>query len=326
MSHTIVKKINDSYLYGVSSYEKEIFNYAMTAKIIDKESEAFSDVVYQITHRATAPVIVKVMMSKKVRLCLTPKKPMPRPYKVMYLKDVKNKEGDRYVYIDCTDIIVEDGGVYKCKEPAKLISYLISAMTYIMYYNIPDKIQRNTSLVESSTEAFVDLMLYILGYLKVSVTYSNNKERMAFVLATYFQRCILCKTDDEIIQAMAKKISELDPKTCDYYASVFNPWYGNKPFVNIKEFVEKFAEVFLNQEAASKDKNRLTIDAVVGRWMYAFGEGTYFGLEIFPAFASILTDCYVGAYINQQNTIEKIVGTNVAAFTNTLLDVGSENA
>ena len=96
------------------------------------------------------------------------------------------------------------------------------------------------------------------------------------------------------------------------------------------KFIKKFAEVFLDQtEDAPVHKNRthLDVEAFSHRWMYAFGAGTFIGLECFVPFAQILTDCYSGAFINQQNTIEKVVGGKVVtSFTNELLKVGSENA
>ena len=62
------------------------------------------------------------------------------------------------------------------------------------------------------------------------------------------------------------------------------------------------------------------------RWIYAYGSGTFLGLELFVPFSAILTDAYVGAYINQQNTVTKIAGKNLVVFTNELLKIGSENA
>lgn len=321
------KVLTDSYLYRKAEYGKQAVKFIMESTEVDRHSDAFSDIAYQVRIRQVSPVILKVLMSNNVILCIGPK-PMPRTFKVFRAKNIKSPKSDeKKVYIDCTDLIVLDGGTYKCKNIQHLISYLIGAMAYIMYHAIPDKLVRNTTLVQAGTEAFVDMMLYVLGYLKVPITYADNKERMSYVLALYYQRCILCKQDAGPVSQMAKKVSKLDIKKCEYYDTIFNVFFGDKPFVTIDEFLEKFAEVFLEQRpGANKGNGVLTVDGLVDRWMYAFGPGTAFGLEIFPAFSQILTDCYVGGYINQQNTIEKIVGKNVAEFTNTLLDIGSENA
>jgi hypothetical protein len=59
--------------------------------------------------------------------------------------------------------------------------------------------------------------------------------------------------------------------------------------------------------------------------MTSFGTGTVFALEIFPAFASMMTDAYVGGYINNQKSIEKIAGTGMTEITKTLLTIGAES-
>ena len=64
------KVLSDSYLYAKADYSKEIFNYLMTADIIDKNSEAFADVLYEFTKRQISPVLVKVLKSNKVVLTI----------------------------------------------------------------------------------------------------------------------------------------------------------------------------------------------------------------------------------------------------------------
>ena len=59
--------------------------------------------------------------------------------------------------------------------------------------------------------------------------------------------------------------------------------------------------------------------------MYKYGPGTVFALELFPAFATMLTDAYVGAYINNQKSIEKIAGPSMVEFTKALLSIGAES-
>ncbi len=319
------KIFTDSYLYQAADYNREIMNYVMSAERINKDSDDFSDIAYQVKMRQINSSLIKVLNSDKIVLCIG-KKAMPRPFKVFRITDIKSTSKEKKVFIDCTDLITLEAGGYRCKNIAILLSYIISAMTYTMYYEIGDKLVRNTTLVQSGAEAFVDMMIYVLGYLKFPITYSDNKEKISYVLSMYFQRCILCKTDENAISQMSKKISKLDARKCEYYDSIFYPFYGDKNYININEFILKFAEVFLEQDPNSTGTDKLTSDVLVQRWMYAFGPGTYLGLELFPPFASILTDCYVGAYLNQQNTIEKIVGSNVAEFTNSLLSIGSDNA
>ena len=87
--------------------------------------------------------------------------------------------------------------------------------------------------------------------------------------------------------------------------------------MNLKFFSESLAEVL--------HLNKLTIDVIVEKWMTIYGTGTVFALEIFPAFASMITDCYVGAYLNNQKTIEKIIGSSMVEYTKVLLSIGADS-
>lgn len=323
-----MKQTSDSYLYQVADYNKEIFNYLMRADRIDKNSEAFAEIAYDVKMRQVSSVILKVLMNNRVEL-LIDTKGMSRAFKVIYCKDVKSKNKDeRKVFIDCTGLIEYKNGAYKCKDIGKLLSYLITGMTYVIYYVRPEVILKDSTLVQSSTEAFVDLMLYVLGYLKLPITYADNKEKMSFALAEYFLECVMQRDSSSNID-VARKISGVNDRVANYmhvlFADTIDEGKGN-----IKDFILKFAEVFLGQSSeeskAPKNRTILNADVLSQRWMYAFGAGTFLGLELFVPFSAILTDCYVGSYINQQNTVEKIAGKNVVIFTNELLKIGSENA
>ena len=71
--------------------------------------------------------------------------------------------------------------------------------------------------------------------------------------------------------------------------------------------------------------NKLTLDTIVEKWMYVYGTGTVFALELFPAFSNMITDSFVGAYINNQKTIEKVAGTGMVTFTKTILTIGADS-
>ena len=321
--------MSDSYLYQVADYGKEIYKYLMRAERVDKKSEAFADIIYDVKMRQVSPVIMKVLLSNRVVLCIDPNKGMSRAFKVLYADDLKD-DRKKKAFIDCTGLIRYDNGKYVCKNIGTLISYVISAMTNVLFYKINNTVITNTTIVQASTEAFVDMMLYVLGYLKVPITYLDNKEKISFVLAEYYLNCVIERSGfEENNIAIAKKVAKFsDNKSCGYLHTMFADTY-NDGKGTFDQFINRFAEVFLDQKADKPSReNRmiLTPDVVAQRWMYVFGAGTFLGLELFPSFASILTDCYVGAYVNQQNTIEKIVGKNVVKFTNELLKVGSENA
>lgn len=322
-----MKKLSDSCFYDKLDYEKPLFNYLIGAHRVDKNSDSFTDIVYDVKRQSTNSVLVKVLLSKRVVLMID-QKGISRAFKVIYSTDPKNRADKHKVFIDCTGIITFENGEYKIKKVSYLISYLITAMTYVTYYNLPKVIISNSVLIKSSTEAFVDLMLYVLGYLKVPITYNDNKERMSFTLAEYYQVCVVGKEPGESVYNLAKSVSKIkEKKTCDYLHTIFAQFLTyDFPF---DKFLSKFAEIFLGQDdtqISPKNRAKLTADAFVQRWMYAYGPSTFLALDCFVPFSQLLTDTYVGAYLNQQNTIEKVVGKNFTTFTNELIKVGSENA
>ena len=324
-----MKNMSDSYLYQTSGYEKNLFNYIMHSDRVNKKDSSFSDIVYEIK-RQQALVLMKVLMSDKVVLTLS-QTGVSRAFKVIYAKDVRD-DGKKKVFIDCAGVISYENGIYKCKKVGNLASHLMTAMTYIIYENLPKAITSNATLMRSGTAAFVDMALYILGYLKVPITVADNKERMGFILGEYFQTAIVGLDHNEGVINLAKKTAKLEEKKiCDYLNVKFADVIGN-PNVTFDTFLKKFAEVFLDQTEENKDnlpknKTLLTTDSFVQRWMYAFGPSTFLGLELFVPFATILTDCSIGAFLNQQNTIEKVVGPkNITLFANELTKIGSENA
>lgn len=320
-----IKTFDDSYLYHKSEYQQSIAKFLMTSEFIDKNSEAFSDIAYGVKMKG-APILYKVLMSSKVRLCVN-STPNPRPFKVVYAIDVKNRNrGIKLAYIDCSEIIKNNGGTYTCKSIPTLVSYLMEAMTYIIYNdenNGWNNIVNNIELTRVGSEAFSDLMMYVLGYLKMPITYGDNKEQLIYMTALYYQRSILCKTDENIY-ALSEKISKISKQRATYLRTIFDVFYGDKDYVTIDVFLDKIIEIITNTPAEDlkKDKNKLDLSSFIDRWMYAFGPRTMFGAELFVPFATMINDCYVGAYINNQNTIEKVVGKNVPRFTNTLLDIG----
>lgn len=323
-----MKRLSDSYLYkSISAYDRIIFDYLMKSDRVDKSGKGFFDIEYAIKKQAP-PIISKVLKNNNIVLMVS-QTGISRLFKVIYSRDPKDGGSTRKVFIDCSGIITLDNGEYKCTKIGALISYLTTAMTYVIYYNLPKLIISNSKIVETSTEAFVDLLLFILERLEVPVTYLDNKERMSFAIAEYYQISVLGAPNGEIVKNVAKKVSKIkENKTCDYLHVLFGSIFDDE--CDINKFISKFSEVFMGQQegekSAHKNRTALTIDAISQKWMYTYGPGTIFGLECFVPFSQILTDCYNGSYLNQQNTIEKVANAKIITrFSNELLKVGSEN-
>ena len=68
----------------------------------------------------------------------------------------------------------------------------------------------------------------------------------------------------------------------------------------------------------------LKLDNFVERWIFLYHSGTQFGLELYPAFSSMITNAYSGAYLNNQKLIEKLCGRDMVDYTTALLRIGDE--
>lgn len=318
-----MKRMSDSYLYQESGYSRELYSFIINAQRIDPTKPDFESVVYNVKMRQVSPSLVKILMSNRVVLCTDNKKGMSRAFKVFQAIDPKSPvKGDRKIFIDCTKLIVEKNGTYACTNIGTLISYLVSALSYGLYYSLPATVMSNNALIKAATEIFVDLSLYTLGFLKVPVTLNDNKERLSFILAEYFLFNVLQISNTDSVIAIAKKVSKLDKYQATHVVFADTLADGN---CSIDKFIKSIQTLFLGQDELKMKTSTLTTEAFVEKWAYLFGPSTYLGLELFPAFSTMVTDCFVGSYINQQNTIEKIAGKNIIVYSNELLKIGSEN-
>lgn len=305
------KKVNSTYIFSMynDKYEKSIFEFIMEARRVDTKSEEFEDIVYDVSRRQVSSSLVKVLKSSHIVLAISPSN-LSKSLKVFSANDVK---GDKQlkVWIDCSNIISLDKGKYICHNVDMLISYLVDAMvTYI--YNVKETaITKNSNLTRLGSEAFSKIFCYIMDYLYKTNNMRDMKERISFMSILYYNDCILGKpyNSDGTI-AIAKKIANIS----DREAMSIIVDIKDDSFLNLKFFVE----------ALSKELrlSKLSTEIIVEKWMYIFGSGTVFGLEMFPAFSALITDAYVGAYINNQKSIEKVLGGTMVQFAKEILQIG----
>jgi hypothetical protein len=98
-------------------------------------------------------------------------------------------------------------------------------------------------------------------------------------------------------------------------AQIVDLMFKDTDFLNIDTFVSALTRVFNFKDLKTSN--------VIAVWMQAFGTGTVFALEFFPAFSTMLTNTYVGGYLDQQLTIEKVTGTAMVSFSKTILQIGA---
>lgn len=306
------KSYSQTYLYSkYSDYEKNIFKFLMNAEQISKADNGFDDIKYEVKKRQISNSLIRVLESKNVIL-LSSHEPLPKAFRVFVAKDIKTGKHDVKTFIDCSGLIVKtDKGYYTCTNVDILIAYLINAANSTIYNFMETKFINNNTIAESGAKAFSSLLSHIIDYVAKISTMSNSKNKCNYLAATYYLVNILGRDEDsQSVKAIAKKISGLSDREAD----IIDLQVKESTYSNIKFFAEDLSNVL--------KINPISVDILLEKWIYLYGPGTQFGLEFFPAFASMLTDAYVGCYINNQKTISNIAGRDMIEFVKTILSIG----
>ena len=318
-----VKTYVDTYLYNkYPLYTKKLTNAIMQDPIIDKGSTAFEDVIYEVKRARVSDALVRILNSSNVIL-LNCDEPLPRAFKVFCAKDFRSKDQKLKIFIDCTNVITKSkNSTDLIVEESKLISYLINAGVTMVYHKATDKIlSRNYLIVEAAT-CFAKLFTYIIDYLvKVSIQ-ETNKIKVTYMSAMYFLQCVMGFDTDKSI-GTAKKIAGISDREATMVDILLDkashvkgvPESDTNPFKDIKCFIRAMREVM------HYDSKAISEDIIVQKWMELFGPGTVFGLEYYPALSAMMTDAYVGSFLNSQKTIENICKVNMVSYSKYILDM-----
>lgn len=312
----MAKTYAGTYLYSqYAEYEKQIFSFLMNSIEIDKDSSEFEDIKYEVKRRNVSNSLYKLLEYPDIVL-MSNEIPLPKAFKVFCAKDVKRPKENMKIFIDCSNIIRKDEklGKYICrKEHIDIfISYLVSAMHTYIYYADEKRLTGNVELTKTGARAFATLLTYVVDYACKISTMPTQRAKCMYISAVYYISNLLGRdfASQSTIQ-VAKKIAGLSDREAD----VINIELSATSMQNINFFIQKMSEVLRIP--------KLTLDIIIERWMTVFGTGTVFALEMFPAFASMITDAYIGAYINNQKSIEKIIGYDMTGFTKDILSIGA---
>ena len=304
-----------SYIYNkaAADYDRNLVNTLIIANRIDKKSKSFEPIIAEVKRRQISSVLVDVLMRDNVVLLMY-NKPLPAAFSVFTAKDIKEEKKELKVFIDFTPVVNYKDGFYYATNINALIAFLTNAMINVVYYTEPKRFLSNSNLTLYGTNCFVNMFCYILDYLRLS-GYADNSAKIRYLTALYYQTCVLLKPLTDSSKNVAARIAQLNGQeahACDFL------YDEEKDFVNINTFVNKLIELF-------KLKG-FGLDVLVEKWLYLFGNGTQFGLELFPSFSSMITNAYVGSYLNQQKQIEKCLGKNLLNnFSNEILKIGRDS-
>lgn len=307
----MAKNYNNTFIYTKFPYEENIFRFLVNANRIDKDTDKFEDIKYEFKKRQIDSCLLKVLMSKNVILCVSDTTPLNTQFRVICARDPKFKSNTDYkIFIDCTGLIIMDkDGNYKCRSIDILVSHIVNAMTTMIYHKAENQIL-STQLVSDTMEAFCNLFTHIIDYLaKISVI-PSSKSKCQFLSCMYFTENIIQKEFNNNYQHIAGRITNLSEREQEMIMAQCD----EKDFESIKSFVEKLADLI--------KVPALKVDNVIDKWMYLYGSNTVFAIEYYPALSAMLTDAYCGAYINNQKTIEKVVGNTLVSYTKNVIAKG----
>lgn len=308
----ITKNFIDTFLYRKVSkvYEQQLFDFIMNGEEIDRTDESFEDVKYEVKRRQVISSLYKVLDSKNIVLIINDMQ-LPKAFKIFCAKDIRN-DNKLKVFIDCTHIIVKKDGVYKCTNPDVLIAYLLSAMTNVIYYSDPKRFVINSDIIKTGSKCFSGLFTYIIDYLCKISAITSIRDKCLYLSSMYYNVNIL-KNTIESSKSVSRYVSGLTEREEELL------------MLQLKDDTFDNIDTFLSSISIILKLPKLTIDSFLEKWIYIYGTGTQYALELFPAFSSMLINCYVGCYINNQKTIEKVLGVNMANYINTIIRIGRDS-
>lgn len=306
------KYFSDSYLFSlISDFDTAMMGFIINSERIDTTANDFSDLLYDIKRRSLTNSLVKVVTSKNIVFCIN-NKPLTKAFKVFTAKDIKEKSNYVKTFIDVSGIITYNNGLWVCSDRniGIVISYIIAAACQRIYYGKPTAFIQNPTIINEGIEIFSRLNNYVVDFMYKINTMPSQKQRLEYMSTMYYQLCILGKDAD--IQR-ARKIAIKQSEISDREADVIDIQTPKDAYVNINEFVQAIAKVLR--------LDKLTPEVYMNRWVNLYGPGTQFATELFPSFSTMITDAYVGSYINNQKTIEKITGRHMLSFAKEILDI-----
>lgn len=311
-----MKKLNETFIYRkMPDYGKDLAEFILKGERVNKSNESFSDIKYEVKRKNVDSTLTKLLDSDRVVLVI-PNKPIPKALKVFTASDIRTDKKVR-VFIDCSGIIEPSGNGYRLinnNASNYLISYLIAGRTAFIMEAKPESLTLNTALTQSGTKAFAALVNYVVDYIgKININ-TDIRNKSLYLASVYYQVSLLGKEpDSDSVRNTAMKIAGISERQANMYEIDFE----EDSFDDIEKFVNLMKD--------SLHVKGLTIDSFIEKWMFLYNTSTLFAMEVFTYFAQMMSDTYIGAYLNNQKTIEKVCKQNMIEFTKKLIDIGSDS-
>lgn len=308
----MAKLLSETYLFSMyEGYESKLIAALIKSERLNKNIEGFDDILYEVKKRNVPAVITKVLTSPNV-VFIVPELPLPNNLDVFVAKDPKDNRKIK-VFIDTTGLVYmdEQTGRIKIANIDALICALLQAMSAMIYYIDDNRYINSNKISEEGAQCFAKMFTFIIDYLFKIGNIRSLRNKCMYLATCYYLINILGKDEDSnSVFAIARKIAGFDERESDIIKIQIN----SDTFKNIKFFISSISEIL--------KLDKLTTEAFIEKWMYLYGTRTVFALELFPNFAGMMTDVYIGSYINNQKTIEKVTGQSMVQFTKALIEIG----
>lgn len=322
MTNFIHKTFSDSYIFNYDknntgkSIAKEInrklIEYILKAeRIDDKKSNSFLGIREDIKRQQTSSLIYSILMRDDVVLCVNSVE-LPRAFKVFEAIDIKEGTKQRKVFIDVSGLVKFENGYYVCKNIYTLITYLTSAVVYLLYRNEPIKFVNNSNITLHATKCYIECFSFVLDYLR-PIGYQENKSIIQYLIGLFFLVNLMGKDLDQYSRNVSANIAGINPKVIKSFELYFDP----EDFINIDTFISMLIKNF--------KLNGFSTEVFMTRWIYHFQKGTEYAIDLFTSFLSMIVSAYCGTYIVNQKQIEKCCGKNMVKLSTSIIDMGVKN-
>ena len=291
-----------------NAVENDILEYVTHAQRINYGDPSFKAIKDQLKTRSTSAVLYRVLQRGELNLCIY-KKELPSSFKVFCAKDKLNSN-KKSVFVDCTGLIEYQNGSFYCKDIDRLATYLSGALVHMIYYNDTVKLVNNANLSKSSTSAFVKMFARVMDYLKVN-NYIQNRDRILYIVGVYFAYNVIGMDIESAkrLSAVVNKVNEMDRKSHDMR-------YIEDDLSNINIFMEALTRTF--------KLVGMNTAVFANKWLYLYGKGTLYSLELYPAFLCTIMYAYAGTYVNYWKAIESVCGKDMTDVANMVFKIGGD--
>ena len=312
------KTIGQTFVYSqFPDYDKMLVHFMLKGNRVTTTGSEFADILFDVKRRKLTDTMAKILTSNNVVIAIDDA-PLPKAFKAFVAKDVKDNSKPK-VFIDGSDFLKFDGGTWKCSDLNWLMSYVIAGTTNFVYKMRPEKLLLDQTIIMDGGDCFIRLFSYIVDRIYKIVSVQTLKRKVDYLCGLYYQINLLqkdFKSESAFRQTsiVAKKLSNIDDRDATAVDMQLQP----EDFTNIDTFVKCLGRLFNFKD--------FRVAVAISTWMQAFGTGTQFGMEFFPSFAAMLTNAYIGGYLNNQNLIEKVCGTTMITFSKAVLKIGDEVA